>query len=404
MSSQNLADSPPLDFQIDLKSQKSSYISPLSYQLSLHSLVKLNRSFQISHNCAAKKKMKASMKFREDQKPILKAKIPLSILGLPFQSGIVAGESKELSLNLSTFFESGPSLKIAHRPNDTWNPFSLIVKTGTGSFGSPISSSMIMSAEFNLLGKGNPSFMLHFKPRFGDFSIKQSHSSSSAFKSMNGSVSEEDSSIEVVDVPAVNGYAGAFKRVTVLPSACAGDIAGLISGVDCSARTCLPLRGRAVVNIRWGIRVPTEIKHDFNPTAVLSLRRIPFLVMNKIGIVHVDGSNVEQTKSVNKPGQVSGSGLLGSADVAEACLAVRRQMEELRTENSQLKRSVEDLRQEITNVRPFSLASMDFGSSLYREDEKINGEKSKADKRNKERKTTDYGGKKNTAAEVQEKA
>ncbi|KAG7574584.1 hypothetical protein ISN44_As09g027580 [Arabidopsis suecica] len=142
-----------------------------------------------------------------------------------------------------------------------------------------------------------------------------------------------------------------------------GDIAGLISGVDCSARTCLPLRGRAVVNFRWGIRVPTEIKHDFNPTAVISLRGLPFLVMNKIGIVHVDGSNVEQTKSVNKPGQVSGSGMLGSADVAEACLAVRRQMEELRTENSQLKRSVEDLRQEITNVRPFSPAPMDFGSS-----------------------------------------
>ncbi|KAG7570134.1 hypothetical protein ISN45_Aa04g027690 [Arabidopsis thaliana x Arabidopsis arenosa] len=346
--------------------------------------------------------MKASMKFREEQKPILKAKIPLSILGLPLQSGIVAGESKELSLNLSTSFESGPSLKIAYRPNDTWNPFSLIVKTGTGSFGSPISSSMIMSAEFNFVGKGNPSFMLHFKPRFGDFSIKKSHSSSSAFKSMNGSVSEEDSSIEVVDVPVVNGYAGAFKRVTVLPSACAGDIAGLISGVDCSARTCLPLRGRAVVNFRWGIRVPTEIKHDFNPTAVISLRRIPFLVMNKIGIVHVDGSNVEQTKSVNKPRQVSGS---NSADVAEACLAVRRQMEELRTENSQLKRSVEDLRQEITNVRPFSPAPMDFGSSSrYHEDEKINGGKSKADKKNNERKTTGYGGKNNTTAEELKKA
>lgn len=349
------------------------------------------------------------MKFREEQKPILKAKIPLSILGLPFQSGIVAGESKELSLNLSTFFESGPSLKIAYRPNDNWNPFSLIVKTGTGSFGSPISSSMHMSAEFNLIGKGNPSFMLHFKPRFGDFSIKKSHSSSSAFdsnilKSMNGSVSEEeDSTIELVDVPTVNGgYAGAFKRVTVLPSACAGDIAGLISGVDVAARTSLPLRGRAVVNFRWGIKVPTEIKHCFNPTAEISLRRIPFLVMNKIGIEHMDGSNAEQTKSVKNLGRVSGSGSLGSA---EACLAVRRQMEELRTENSELRRSVEDLRQEITNVRQFPPPLMDFGSSSsYREDEKIDGGKSKADKRNSGRKTSDYGGKKNAAAEELKKA
>ncbi|KAL1206921.1 hypothetical protein V5N11_001933 [Cardamine amara subsp. amara] len=348
--------------------------------------------------------MKASMKFREEQKPILKAKIPLSILGLPFQSGIVAGETKELNLNLSTFFESGPSLKIAYRPNDTWNPFSLIVKTGTGSFGSPISSSMLMSAEFNLLGKGNPSFMLHFKPQFGDFSLKKSHSSSSSFdnnlfKSMNGSVSEEDSSIELVDVPEVNGYAGAFKRVSVLPSACAGDIAGLISGVDVEAKTSLPLRGSAVVKFRWGIRVPTEIKHDFNPTAGISLRRIPFLVMNKIGIEHMDGSDAEQTKSVNKPGHVSGLGLPGRVDVAEACLAVRRQMEELGKENLQLKRSVEDLRQEITNVRPFPPAPMDFGSSRYCEDETINGGRSKADKKNKERKA-DYGGKKNAAEEL----
>ncbi|XP_010506020.1 PREDICTED: uncharacterized protein LOC104782712 [Camelina sativa] len=336
--------------------------------------------------------MKASMRFREEQKPILKAKVPLSLLGLPFQSGIVAGESKELSLNLSTFFESGPSFKIAYRPNDTWNPFSVIVKTGTGSFGSPISSSMLMTAEFNLVGKGNPSFMLHFESRFGDFSIKKSHSSSSssafsAFKSMKGSVSEEDSSI---DVPAVNGgYAGAFKRVTVLPSACAGDIAGMISGVDVAARTSFPLRGRAVVNFRWGIKVPTEIKHGFgfNPTAEISLRRIPFLVMNKIAIEHVDGSNAEPT---NKPGQVSGSGLPGgSADVAEACLAVRRQMEELRSENSQLKRSVDDLRQEISNVRPFPPAPMDCGSSSKVENK---------------RKTTDYGGKKNVAAEELKKA
>uniref|UniRef100_A0A2P2PXG3 Uncharacterized protein n=1 Tax=Rhizophora mucronata TaxID=61149 RepID=A0A2P2PXG3_RHIMU len=61
--------------------------------------------------------MKASLKFREDQKPLFRAKAPLSIFGLPFQSGIVAGESKELTLNLATFFESGPSIKIAYRPN-----------------------------------------------------------------------------------------------------------------------------------------------------------------------------------------------------------------------------------------------------------------------------------------------
>ncbi|CAI0461319.1 unnamed protein product, partial [Linum tenue] len=110
----------------------------------------------------------ASLKFRDEQKPLFRAKVPLSILGLPFQAGIAAGEAKELSLNLSTFFDSGPSFKVAYRPNDSWNPFSLVLKTGSGSFGSPTSSAMVMSAEFNLVGKGNPSFMLHFKPRFGE--------------------------------------------------------------------------------------------------------------------------------------------------------------------------------------------------------------------------------------------
>ncbi|ESQ44271.1 hypothetical protein EUTSA_v10006049mg [Eutrema salsugineum] len=346
--------------------------------------------------------MKASMKFREEQKPLFRAKVPLSILGLPFQSGIVAGESKELSLNLSTFFESGPSLKIAYRPNDSWNPFSLIVKTGTGSFGSPISSSMLMSAEFNLLGnKGNPSFMLHFKPQFGDFSIKKSHSSSgfdgNLINPINGSVSEEDSSIEVVDSPAVNGCGGGFRKVTVLPSTSAGDIAGLLTGVEVAARTSLPVRGRAVVNFRWGVRVPTEIRRDFDPTAAISLRRFPFLVMNKIGIEHVDGSDAKEPKSKTDPGSVSGPGLpKRSGEVAEVSLA----LEELRSENRQLKRAVEDLRGVIANVRPFSPATIDYGShSKYRESERSsnnsNNGRSRADRWSSERASSDYGGKKN---------
>ncbi|KAG5399713.1 hypothetical protein IGI04_014320 [Brassica rapa subsp. trilocularis] len=245
--------------------------------------------------------MKASMKFREEKNPLLRAKVPLSILGLPFQSGIVAGESKELSLNLSTFFESGPSLKLAYRPNDSHSPFSLVVKTGTGPFGSPVSASMLMSAEFNLLGKGNPTFMLHFKPRFGDFSIKKSHSSS-GFDMIGPVNGEEDSSIE-------------------------------------------------------------------------------------IGIEHVDGSGCKEVKPVSDPG------LRNSDDV---CLV----LEELRSENRQLKRAVEDLRGVmVSNVRPFYPATVDYGShSKYREAERSsnnnNNGRARGERWSSERTTSDYGGKK----------
>uniref|UniRef100_A0A1J3CJJ3 Uncharacterized protein n=1 Tax=Noccaea caerulescens TaxID=107243 RepID=A0A1J3CJJ3_NOCCA len=336
--------------------------------------------------------MKASMKFREEQKPLFRAKVPLSILGLPFQSGIVAGESKELSLNLSTFFESWPSLKVAYRPNDSSNPFSLIVKTGTGSFGSPISSPMHMSAEFNLLGKGNPSFMLHFKPQFGDFSIKKSHSSTglemNLIKSTNGSVAEEDSSIEMVDSPPINGCGGGFRKVTVLPSTSAGDIAGLLTGVEVAARTSLPVRGKAVLNFRWGVRVPTEIRRDFDPTSAVSLRRIPFLVMNKIGIEHVNGSDAKETKSTSDPGKVSGPGQpKTSTDVADVYLAV----EELRSENRQLKRAVEDLQGVISNARSFTPATIDYGShSKYHESQRSSNKNNNG----RSKTTSDYGGKK----------
>ncbi|KAM2454182.1 hypothetical protein PS1_014318 [Malus domestica] len=290
--------------------------------------------------------MKASVKFREDQKPLMRAKVPLSILGLPFQSGIVAGESKELTLNLGTFFESGPSIKIAYRPNDAWNPFSLVVKTGTGSFGSPISSSMLMSAEFNLLGRGrNPSFMLHFKPQFGDFSIKKSQSS--VFEKIVGS--QNDSA--VVETPVVEAeFSG--KKITVLPSENPADgvLTGVFSGMEVAARTSMPVRNRAVVSLRWGVRVPAEVKRSgANPTAGIAFQKIPFLVMNKIGIEHVEGgdSNGKTTKAAAEDKGVT---FPGNGEVAEACFRVKHQLEALRTENGLLRKAVEDLRHEIAGT------------------------------------------------------
>ncbi|CAK9148471.1 unnamed protein product [Ilex paraguariensis] len=275
--------------------------------------------------------MKASLKFREDQKPLFRAKIPLNIVGFPFQSGVVAGESKELSLNLSTFFDSGPSFKFAYRPNDSINPFSLVFKTGIGHFGSPISSSVTMSAEFNYVGSQNPSFFVHFKPQFGDFNIKKSLSSNFVKKidtKTKGVVLDEDNSVELTETPMIkSGYLSDKKlfsgnKIIVLPSnsPASGMVESVLSGMELSARTTVPVRNRAMVNFRWGVRFPAEeeaavVVGRSDRMAGIALRRIPLLVMNKIGIEHVAKDESKETKKVGQD-----LNYVKNADVAGACL------------------------------------------------------------------------------------
>ncbi|CAN1278192.1 hypothetical protein LINPERPRIM_LOCUS16563 [Linum perenne] len=306
--------------------------------------------------------MKASLKFREEQKPLFRAKLPLSVMGLSLQSGVVAGEGKELSLNLSTFFESGPSFKVAYRPNDSWNPFSIVLKTGTGPFGSPSNSPLVMSAEFNFVGNGNPSFMLHLKPRLGDFSIKKSQTSSYLGKWQNGVVSKKasdaddgDGSLEVVEKPVIN-------RLAVLPPPTSNALAAGLSGVEVTAITSFPVRSHALMSFRWGLRVPAEGLDSM--AAAINFKKMPFLVMNKIGIEHVykSDSKSEPQPAAAKP----------KDEVAEACLAVKRQLETLQFENSQMRKAMDDLRQEFRSskfiVPPTSAPEPSF--SRYRESDR----------------------------------
>ncbi|KAI3446426.1 hypothetical protein Pfo_003091 [Paulownia fortunei] len=290
--------------------------------------------------------MKASIKFRDEQKPLVRAKIPLNILNFPFQSGVSAGESKELSLNLSTFFDSGPSLKFSYRPNDSQNPFSFIFKTGIGHFGSPTKSALTMSAEFNLVGNQNPSFFIHFKPDFGDFSLKKSHSSGfvkDLGERLNGGV-----------------VGGGFFPATVESKAAAGLVFnGLVKGTELSAKTAMPLRDFAVVNFRWGLRVPPqEAAADEVDTVVVGRRsdrtggiRLPLLVMNKIGIEHVAKANSKGEK-------------VGPAEkydkLTEACLEVKKQLQVIQAENGLLSKALTDLRSDI------AVGKMDFLSEHHR--------------------------------------
>ncbi|CAI9787566.1 unnamed protein product [Fraxinus pennsylvanica] len=251
--------------------------------------------------------MKASVKLREDQKPLLRAKIPLNISSFRLQSGIVVGESKEFSLNLGTLFDSGPSFKFCYRPNDSQNPCSFNVKTGIGQFGSPIGSPLTMSAEFNLTSSKKPGFFIHFKPDFGDFSVKKSHYS----ESVEG-LGEK-----------LTGHFTEGKHL-LDPRAVARRVEGLLKGTEVSARTALPVWDLAVVNLRLALRVPPAVAGGI---------RLPLLVMNKIGI-----QRVAETASPNTDG----------ADVLKTCLDVKRQVEVFQTENEMLRQALNDLRTEIS--------------------------------------------------------
>ncbi|KAL8459832.1 hypothetical protein ACS0TY_030904 [Phlomoides rotata] len=311
--------------------------------------------------------MKASIKFRDEQKPLLRAKIPLNIVSFPFQSGVVAGESKELSLNLSTFFDSGPSLKFSYRPNDSLNPFSFIFKTGIGNFGSPHKSPLTMSAEFNLIGNQNPSFFIHFKPEFGDFSLKKSQSS--AFVKNLGEKSNDDDEGFIN-----NGYfkGNGFFPATVESKAAAGMMVNrVIKGAELSATTSMPLRDYAIVNFRWGLRVPPqEAATDEVDTVVVRRRddrmggiKLPLLVMNKIGIEHVAKAN-------SKKGSGEEFDKIGAA-----CLDVKKQLELIQAENGLLSKALSDLRSDISagKLDLFSehhLSKYSGGGGLDRRDNK----------------------------------
>ncbi|KAI4310676.1 hypothetical protein MLD38_035635 [Melastoma candidum] len=325
--------------------------------------------------------MKASLKFREDQKPLVRAKIPLNILGLPFQSGVIAGNAPELTLNLSTAFNSGPSLRLSYRPNDSSNPFSLSLKTGSGPFGSPLSSFLSLSAHFNLLhhhSVSNPVFTLNFSPSLGDFSAKKKVRSLDVDPNLwrgkkvgdaNGVNSEDDdSSIEVVENPTKVGFGGGgigrFRELSRNVVDVPASVTGLLSGMEVGARSEVPVMGRAVVSFRWGVRVPLE------PGALNSskLSKFPFLVMDKIGIEHVyccqskesgqGGKKMDDGKEISDPKHGAGS------ELAEGWYLMRRQLDMLKDENGELRKAMDDLRHEFTSKRVGSYRDADRSSSV----------------------------------------
>ncbi|KAF6149030.1 hypothetical protein GIB67_030497 [Kingdonia uniflora] len=256
---------------------------------------------------------KASLRFREDdQTPVVKAKIPLTILGFPFNSSITAGNLNDLSFNLSTNSINGPSLKLTYTLSI--NPFSISLKFGVGFFGSPNNSPLIISAHFNPFQNPNPTFSLQIKPQFGDFSLKKTAISAS-IPPKNPNQGKENC-----------GYGSDFYDNVVKGRWPVVDLAEVAerqeefsSGTALTAKTVLPVTRGAMLKFRWGVNFPKG-----------------FMKTTKILFLTVD-------EGVRNPNGVCEK--LGDLEVLKGmCFWMRNEVEVLQMENRAIKESLEEVR------------------------------------------------------------
>lgn len=308
--------------------------------------------------------MKASIKFRDDDRPLVRAKVPIGVLGLPFLTGVSAGgggDSRDLRFDLSTAFASGPALRLSYRPNDPLQPFALSVRTGLGPLGSPARAPFAISAEFNLLSSSPPAFSLLFKPRTGDFSLANSVISPPASASPAPPLPPPPPSHKLTDLAnggddhrAFSFSGNGFAANVAAAGKSGGGVGTLLSGMRLTTRSVLPLWSKASLRFQWGLRVPPELKAALaddgygRKAGNLAINKLPLLVMNKITIEHTPRnpphSDADKGKKKDAPEfQTEGFSL------------VKRQLEVLNAESIMLRRTVEDLRAEIGGNRAASM-------------------------------------------------
>ncbi|KAL2901460.1 Prolyl endopeptidase-like [Bienertia sinuspersici] len=287
--------------------------------------------------------MKLSLRFREEtrhQNPLLRAKIPVTILGFPFLTGIVAGDASDLSFSLRSNFSSGPSLSLSYHPTlspPSICPFSISLKSGIGLFGSPHNSPLTFAANFNPSSL-TPTFSLLIKPQFGNFSLFKSVSSSNSGSikpdavPQNGELSS--GSVSEFDIRDGLGY-GSIERVKGLTWSNLKRDASILSGILVAARTSIPLTKKAVVNFRWGVSFPPESGVSKEPKA-----QFPVLVMNKVSLEKVGEVKKEESKK-NKADEVKA----GDVELLKGmCSWMRREVEDLQKENWEMKQTLEGMR------------------------------------------------------------
>jgi hypothetical protein len=297
--------------------------------------------------------MKASIKFRDDERPLVRAKVPIVVLGLPFQSGLAAGRDlRELRFDVSTAFASGPALRLSYRPNDPALPFALAVRAGLGPLGSPARAPFALAAEFNLVAhdpSSSPAFFLRLKPRLGDFSLShtlRSPAAAPAPRKAGEPGSDGRREVKPLDYMPPFTFTGSGLAADVAAAGTGSGVGALLSGMRLTTRSVLPLWGRASLRFNWGLRVPPELLAADGKGACAPVSKMPLLVMSKVCIEQSPRS-VTGTKAGGRAPAPALASTDAASDGDAAFSLVRRQLESLSVDNMLLRRAVEDLRAEV---------------------------------------------------------
>ncbi|CAN4099760.1 unnamed protein product [Withania somnifera] len=272
---------------------------------------------------------------------LLRAKIPISIFNLPFLScfSTTTNHPSDLSLSLATSFPSGPTLKLSYSTASTPTPtpttpitppLTLTLKSGTGVFGSPKNSPLVISANFSfspLSPNQNPTFTLLFKPQLGSFSLRKSTTSgaSSDNSSAVGKQNGDGNSFGFVPLERPSS----FKEFSM------EDYAkdSVFKGIAVMAKTEMPLTKRVMLDCRWGVNFPKDLGN-----------RMPFLSVNKIGI-----KRVEEVKEVKEKKDDENSG--ENELLKGMCFWMKKELEMLQRENREMKHRLEEMKMGNVGVR-----------------------------------------------------
>ncbi|KAK6146424.1 hypothetical protein DH2020_020293 [Rehmannia glutinosa] len=280
--------------------------------------------------------MKISLKLLQDhqknhhQPPVLlRAKIPVTILNLPFLShfSTTTTHPSDLSLSLSTNFPSFPSLKFSYATSAAATPpLSVTLKSGTGLFGSPNNSPLVISAHFSFNPSNpnhpNPTFSLFFKPQLGSFSLRKStfsHTQSSASsETTNGDAGFDSNSF---------GFVPLERPETVKDlSVGKNDNDSIFKGIRLAARTQMPVAKRVALNFRWWVNFAED--------------QMPVLRINKIGIQRIDDVLKDDENKMKKS-----EANTGEVEVLKGmCIWMKNELDSLTRVNREMKCELEEMK------------------------------------------------------------